>query len=103
MSLIGEHNFNNEKLLYFSGKSTIDKIQYLLTVALKEESECINIAFKGYSTKKEGLVGFLSEITDCIRYSIAALESTKEVTKIEMHNVQKIIDSVLVRSKIKIG
>ena len=102
MALVIENDLGNEKLLFFSGKSTIEKLHYLLTVAIKKEHNFISIAFQGYSSKKEALVGFLSEITDCIRYSIGALKTTKEVTKIEMNNVQNIIDSVLVRSKVEI-
>ncbi len=103
MALISEHDMGTEKLLFFSGKSTVEKIQYLLTTAIREDDNMINIAFKGYSTKKEGLVGFLSEITDCIKYSIGALKTTQEVTKIEKNYVQNIIDSVLVRSKVEAG
>jgi hypothetical protein len=103
MHLVTEHDMNTEKLLFFSGKSGDDKTSYLLTIAIKEEEDIINVVFIAYSNKKEGLVDFLTEITDCTRYAISSLDTVKEVTTIETHNVLNILDSVLVRSEIEIG
>ncbi len=98
MTLISSHKFEKEHLFLFSGIN-MDKI-YLLTVAAKEEDGLINILFKAYSNKKEVLDKFITACADLVEYTIMVMSSAKEVQKIEVNQVVKIIDSIVQRSNI---
>jgi len=101
LHLVGSCASNDQRLLMMAGRSEVERMKYLLTVVLSEEEEGIKLTLNGYSDREEGLAGFLSEISDSIRYTIKNMASSKEVTKVEVHNVQNIIDSVLVRSNVE--
>ena len=98
MTLISVHKFEKESLFLFSGIN-LDKI-YLLTVAVKEEGDLINVLFKAYSNKKEVLDKFIAACADLVEYTIMVMTSAKEVEKIEVNQVVKIIDSIIQRSNI---
>ena len=99
MALISSHNFDREKLFLFSG-SNIDTV-YLLTVAIKEADEgLVNALFKAYSNKKDNIEKFISNMADIVEYTSMVMSSAKEVEKIEVNQVIKIIDSIVQRSQI---
>ncbi len=98
MTLISIHKFEKENLFLFSGINlgTI----YLLTVAVKEQDGLITVLFKSYSNKKEVLDKFIMACSDLVEYTIMVMTSAKEVEKIEVNQVVKIIDSIIQRSNI---
>ncbi|MBI4163593.1 MAG: hypothetical protein HY512_01910 [Candidatus Aenigmarchaeota archaeon] len=98
MTLISSHKFENESLLLFSGINlgTI----YLLTIGVKEDGGLVNVLFKGYSNRKDSLGNFVGACADLVEYTTMVMSSAKEVEKIEVNQVIKIIDSIVQRSKI---
>ena len=72
----------------------------MLTVAVKEDGGPITILFKAYSNKKEALDKFITACSDLVEYTIMVMTSAKEVEKIEVNQVVKIIDSIIQRSNI---
>ena len=98
MALINSYNFENERLFLFSGVD-LDRV-YLLTVAVRQEESLLNVLFKAYSNKQETLEKFLNNIADIIEYTSMVMSSAKEVEKIEVKQVIKIIDSIVQRSQI---
>lgn len=98
MAFIGAHKLEGERLFLFSGVD-IDTI-YLLTVAIKQDGGLLNVLFKAYSNKKECVEKFLKNISELIKYTSLVTDSAKEVEKIEVTQVIKIIDSVVQRSQI---
>ncbi|HLD57239.1 MAG TPA: tetratricopeptide repeat protein [archaeon] len=98
MTLLSTHKFEKEQLFLFSGVN-LDTV-YLLTVAVKEDGGPITILFKAYSNKKEALDKFITACSDLVEYTIMVMTSAKEVEKIEVNQVVKIIDSIIQRSNI---
>ena len=85
-------------MFLFSGVN-LDTV-YLLTVAVREEEGLLNVLFKAYSNIKEKLENFLNNIADIVEYTSMVMSSAKEVEKIEVKQVIKIIDSIVQRSQI---
>lgn len=98
MTLIGSHDHDGEKLYFFSGKRS--GTSYLLTVAIKKEEEFINVLFKIYSDKQDGLESVLNAIANSVQYTLTIASSAIRVEKIEVNEVINIIDSIVQRSKI---
>ena len=98
MALISSHKFEKERLFLFSGEN-FDTI-YLLTIAVKQlDGDIINVLFKAYSNQK-GLGKFLDNISDIIEYTSMVMSSAKEIEKVEVKQIIKIIDSIVQRSQI---
>ena len=93
---VATHDHKTEKLYLYAGKK--DGKEYLLTVALKENGELLNILFKLYSSQKEEEM--LSKIVDIVDYTVRVMGSAKRVEKVEVKEVINIIDSLVQRSKI---
>ncbi len=98
MALISHNKMDGEQLFLFSGieMGTI----YLLTAAIKEEEKFVNVLFKAYSNKPEKMGKFLNNCADIVEYTTMVMSSAKEVEKIEVNQVIKIIDSIVQRSQI---
>ena len=101
MALISSHKFEEERLFLFSGID-LDAI-CLLTIAIQKGDGLLNILFKAYSDKKEAAEKILESVSEIIAYSSMILSSAKEVEKIEVNQVIKIIDSIVQRSQIGVS
>lgn len=102
MGLVSMHKFDDERLFLFSGKSADDEV-YLLTAVAKKTDHTINIGFKMYSGKEEGLKEILSKIASVVKYTVLVMNLATEVEKTEVKEVINIIDSVVQRSRIGLG
>ncbi len=98
MALIASREFEEEKLFLFSGIN-LDNL-YLLTICVRQENNLVNVFFKLYSNKKEEAQKMLDAVSEIVSYSSMVLSSAKEVEKIEINQVIKIIDSIVQRSQI---
>jgi len=101
--LVGAHEFKDEALYLFAGKSTREKRIYLLTVVVKEEEGMVYLAFRLYSDQKENMEDFLSKVAEIIKHTIVIMSLAKEVEKIEIKKVINIVDSIVQRSEIGTG
>ncbi len=102
MYIVNSYDCDMERLYFFSSKSKVEDLIYLLTIALREKDRITDIAVKGYTTRKEGLVGFVGEQADSIRYTLHTLKGVREIVKMEVKKTINIFDSVVNRCEIDI-
>jgi len=96
--VIGEHEVDTAKIVYFAGESIGEKAYYLLTAVVQPFKNLTQVALRAYSDKPHGLHGFLNEIANSIRHLVGSVQSAKEIGVIESKQVINIIDSVVQRT-----
>ena len=96
--VIGEHEVDTAKIVYFAGESIGEKAYYLLTAVVQPFKNLTQVALRAYSDKPYGLHGFLNEIANSIRHLVGSVQSAKEIGVIESKQVINIIDSVVQRT-----
>lgn len=96
--VIGEHEIETTKIVYFAGESIGEKACYLLTAVIQPYKNLTQIALRAYSDKPYGLRGFLNEIANSIRHLVGSVQSATEIGVIESKQVINIIDSVVQRT-----
>jgi len=98
--VIGEHEIDTAKIVYFAGESIGEKAYYLLTVVIQPYKNFIQVALRAYSDKPYGLHGFLKEIANSLQHLVGTVQSAKEIGIIENKQVINIIDSVVWKTSI---
>ncbi|WP_407355298.1 hypothetical protein [Methanolobus sp. WCC5] len=102
LNMVDRRSTGRDVAIYFSGESVGEKVYYLLSALIKENTDTgvIQVILRATSDRTHGINGFLNEVVCELKHLICTVSSAKEIGCIKNEQVINIIDSVVQRSNI---